>query len=320
MITAHALKAMRPDDWKDNCRIILNKPIEVTERRTMYLYRSKKDLEQKLISAVKDGKRCFVVSNSKSAVDTIEELIIQECGADIVRRKITSDNSRYPEEREFVLNVTIEFPKIQVLLCSPSLGTGIDITFPNGRREVDHVFGFFYPFINTHTDIDQQIARVRNPGEVSVWFDPTRFNYATDFQVIRDDLGRGYWVEAAVRGTGDDGKVIYDENHPLLLISTHVICSQRASKNNIVELFCRLRAANGWDVQFVERVKNTKAKKGAWNMAAKTVKDRGWQTRAYGAFSHAISSAVRFCGAADSTFPSHASNASEGSLASGPNI
>ena len=44
-----------------------------------------------------------------------------------------------------------------MLLGSPSIGTGIDITFPDGECRVDRVFGFFSPFVNTHTDIDQQL-------------------------------------------------------------------------------------------------------------------------------------------------------------------
>jgi hypothetical protein len=42
---------------------------------------------------------------------------------------------------------------------------------------IDCVYGFFEPFINTHTDIDQQLARVRNPGSVKVWFKPGRFDF-----------------------------------------------------------------------------------------------------------------------------------------------
>jgi hypothetical protein len=274
LITAHALKAFRPNDWKDDCRIIFNKPLDAAERRPLSLYKSRADLEQKLIAAVKEGKRCYLVSNSKKAVDTLEELIVRECGEGVARRKITSDNSRNPDEREFVLNIITELPKIQVLLCSPSLGTGIDITFPDGRREVDHVFGFFYSFINTHTDIDQQVSRVRNPGEVSLWFDHARYSYETNFDVIRDDLARGYWVENAVTGTDEDGRVRYDENHPLLLISAHVMCSQRASKSNLVELFRRLREASGWEIKFVDHVKMPKPRKSGWKEAEKSVKDR----------------------------------------------
>jgi len=143
MITAHVLKQLRPRDWESDCRIILNEPVDVTQRRTMRVYNSRTDLENQLVQAVKDGKRCFVASNSRKAVDTLEELILRRCGKDIKLRKITSDNSQKESERDFVLNIATQYLEIQVLLCSPSLGTGIDITFPNGEQKVDHVFGFF---------------------------------------------------------------------------------------------------------------------------------------------------------------------------------
>lgn len=272
LITAHALKSMRPGDWKDHCRIIFNKPIEPPERRTLLLFEQRDELEAKLVKAVEASKRCFVVSNSKKAIDTLEQIIVDKCGDAVKRRKITSDNSRHDDERKFVLNLTEKFLDIQVLLCSPSLGTGIDITFPNGEQKVDHVFGFFYPFVNTHTDIDQQIARVRNPGEVSVWFHKWPFKYETNFDVILDHLGRGYWVPSAMRGTDPEGRPLYNKDHALLLIWTHVICSRRSSKNKLLELFTNLRAANGWDLQVVTNRESDETS--GWDAAESAVWER----------------------------------------------
>ena len=114
-------------------------------------------------------------------------------------------------------NVCEEILEIQVLMCSPSLGTGIDITFPDpqcleesGLCKVDCVFGFFYPKVNTHTDMDQQLWRVRNPGQVKVWISPTRFQYASNFDVIRDDLARARVVPRAVTGYASDGLTNYN--------------------------------------------------------------------------------------------------------------
>lgn len=274
-ISAHGLRAFRPEDWKHHTRIIFNKPLEVEKRRTLRLYRARKDLEAKVVGAIKSGDRCFIVSNSKKAIDTLEQLLRDQCGKSVALRKITSENSRSPEERDFVGSITGEFLKIQVLLCSPSLGTGIDISFPNGSQEVDHVFGFFYPFINTHTDIDQQLARVRNPEAVSVWFDPTRYSYETSFEVIRDDLARGHWVESAIIGYDNDGRLQYDKDNPLLLIMSHIVCARRASQNRIVELFVRLRNANGWDVEVVTKQdgRTARQKKASdWLKASERVK------------------------------------------------
>jgi hypothetical protein len=137
-------------------------------------------------------------------------------------------------------------------LATPSIGTGIDITFPNSECRVDRVFGFFYPFVNTHTDIDQQLARVRNPGAIDVWISPATFDFTCNVEVIMDDLARAYTVRRAVRGRRSDGMVEYDRDDPLLMICAHVTALQRASKNRLVELFRALREANGWAVEWVD--------------------------------------------------------------------
>src|SRR5262249_15512449 len=137
------------------------------------------------------------------------------------------------------------------------------------KCEVDQVFGFFYPFVNAHTDIDQQISRVRNPGEIAVWFGGARFDYETAFGVVRDDLARGYTVPSAVNGIDPEtGRLTYSEEHPLLLIATHIVCAQRTSKNHLQRLFVELRNSNGWDVHF--RTKEKSQGKSVWQAAKKT--------------------------------------------------
>ena len=272
LITAHAIGSLRPKDWHNNCRLVINEPITDSGKRVLNLYQSKIDIENDLLNKIKDKKRCFVVSNSKKTIDSIYEMIARECGDQIRQRKITSDNSRNEVEKNFVINITDEILKIDVLLSSPSLGTGIDISFPNGECMVDCVFGFFHRHINTHADIDQQLSRVRNPGEVSVYFDPYGYKYETDFDIIRDHLARGYYVESAITGRSESGGITYDKNNPLLLIWSHVSCSQRSSKNNIVELFCRLRKLNGWEINEIKPMEKKRKTRSRLKEAASAIK------------------------------------------------
>lgn len=240
--------------------------------KTVTLFESEIALRENLIAAIKRGERCFVTCNSKKSVKVLAKVIKERCGPSIKLLAITSDNSRDVDEIEFVLNINDRFAKIQVLLCSPSLGTGIDIIC-----DVDGVYGFFYAKVNTHTDMDQQLARVRNPKSVKAWISPARFQYSSNFDVIRDDLARARYVPAAVKGyCADDGRTEYDPNHPLLMICTHVIASQRASKNRLIELFCELRRANGWTIEHdSSRVEGNKdrsnAEKAIWNEHAKAL-------------------------------------------------
>lgn len=252
LLTTHAMRTMLPRDWEAKCRIICNAPIISGENRKMRLHRDRKLLEMELIAAVRRGERCFVTTNSKEFALNAERMIRNECGEDVVLRVVTGENSQDEGVVKFVKNIRTEFLKVQVVLASPSLGTGIDITFPNGECKVDRVFGFFYPLVNTHTDIDQQLCRVRNPGAVDVWIDRATFNFTCNVEVIKDELARAYAVKRAVRGRRPDGMVDYDPNDPLLLICAHVTALERASKNRLVELFCKLRETNGWVIERVE--------------------------------------------------------------------
>lgn len=256
MLTSHVLRYLRQQDWRDNTSIVLNKPLLQKTQRKLQLYASEKALREELISCIQSGKRCFVASNSKKQIKVLAEILRKKCSSSLKMKVITSDNSHDAAEIEFVQNVCEEILKIQVLMCSPSLGTGIDITFTDpasledsGLCKVDCVFGFFYPKVNTHTDMDQQLWRVRNPGQVKVWISPVRFQYASNFDVIRDDLARARFVPRAVIGYASDGLTKYNPTDPLLLIHAHVVAAQRASKNNLIELFCDLRRSQGWGIE-----------------------------------------------------------------------
>jgi hypothetical protein len=231
--------------------------------RAVRLHGDRKFLEREVIAAIKRGERCFITSNSKDFIDTIHRMILTECGEGIVMRVITSDNSRDDATVRFLKNITTELLKVQVTAGTPSIGTGMDITFPGGACLVDRVFGFFFSFINTHTDIDQQLSQVRNPGAVDVWISPTTFRFTSNVDVIMDDLARAYVVKRAVRGRRPDGMVEYNRDDPLLLICAHVTALRRASMNRLVELFCELRKHNGWTIEHVSETAETSPFKAA---------------------------------------------------------
>lgn len=256
LLTAHALRAFRARDWDHDTRIIYNRPVTPKARRTLQLYEREADLRDDLLDAIARGDRCFVACNSKRTVNVLAQIIGKRLGARVKMQVITSDNSGGVEEVDFVGNIVDRFLTIQVLICSPSLGTGIDITFPDPLGEadgglcmVDCVYGFFSANVNTHTDMDQQLCRVRNPKAVKVWISPAPFQYSTNFDVIRDDLARARFVPRAVEGYSEDGQTTYRAEHPQLMIYSHVVASQRSSKNRLIGAFCELRKKHGWDIE-----------------------------------------------------------------------
>lgn len=58
----------------------------------------------------------------------------------------------------------------------------------NDAQEIDTVFGFFVSRVNTHFDMDQQLARVRHPMALKVWVTPERFHFETDPSSIEAEV------------------------------------------------------------------------------------------------------------------------------------
>jgi hypothetical protein len=148
---------------------------------------------------------------------------------------------------------------------SPTIGTGVDITFPNNEEHIDCVYGFFESSINTHFDIDQQLYRVRHPKEVKVWINPKTFRN----KVGKSSIRRQVYEENSVPGLRYEidvnGVQLPDNNdirHPFQEVITEVIAVRRLSMNNLRKNFINHRKNTGWIVNFITK-DEVQAKKGS---------------------------------------------------------
>ena len=220
----------------------------------MSLYEDKAHLIQILRDHVAAGKRCFVCANSKAMVRRLTHMLADEFGSDKKLKTITSDNSQTSEAQDFLLGLPATCLEYDCILVSPAVGTGVDITFPNGESKIDTVLGFFGARVNTHFDIDQQLCRVRHPGSVHVWVSPEKFSFSTYPQVIRTELVRTANLNFRKVGYEEDGTPKYsDADRMYATIFGEVIALRRGSKNNFLENFCNLRRRSGWDIVTVPR-------------------------------------------------------------------
>ena len=226
----------------------------VENQRPINIHPTSNQLIHHLKQNVIDGKQIFVSSNSKAKIKTLEKSILDlasKLGRNIPMITVTSENSKTKEVQKFITNVKSEIKNYQVILSSPSLGTGIDITFDNNADEIDCVYGLYENRINTHTEIDQQLGRVRNPKEVHVWISPRWFNFETEFEVIKDDyLKNNYLVNfynqhetASLSGLTSSRNV-----SPFLMMATLITVYQRASKNNLKAHFIHYKKSQGWQI------------------------------------------------------------------------
>lgn len=165
-------------------------------------------------------------------------------------KTITSENSQHEDTQKFIKQIKSEILKLDVTLSSPSLGTGIDITFDGDEQKIDCVYGFFENLINSHFEIDQQIARVRHPGSVHVWVSPSTFKFETDFGVVRDDYLHDQMIDLSVTGRHSQTGLPVGGIDPFFIMAAMITTIQRASKNKLKRNFIDYKERNGWTVQY----------------------------------------------------------------------
>lgn len=215
------------------------------------IYENQMQLVEHMQRSILDGKRVFVTSNSKEKIKTLAktiEKLICDHDLNISIRTITSDNSQQEETQNFIKQIKSEILKCDVTLSSPSLGTGIDITFDGGEQKIDCVYGFFENLINSHFEIDQQLARVRNPGSVHVWVSPSTFKFETDFGVVRDDYLHDQMLDISYSGNYRHAHLPESGINPFYIMAAMITTVQRASKNNLKRNFIEYKERNGWSI------------------------------------------------------------------------
>lgn len=241
-----------PLDSKNNrLWLIINEYVE--KNLPIEVYSSKEDLIGRLVEDVSEGRKLFVASNSKRLIESLYSVIENDFGAGIAM-VVTSSNSRSQDVQELIKDFKEIYEKCDVFLCSPSLGTGIDVSFNDEEQVVDCCYGFFESLINTHLDIDQQIRRVRHPKQVRIWISPRKFNFETEFGVIKHQL----LVDKVIANTfvGFDPvsrQELYNEDDKFLTLATHIVSDQRRSQNNLKKNFIDYKKRTGWNPLLIEK-------------------------------------------------------------------
>ena len=215
----------------------------------MHLYPNPTQLLDYMISIVGIGGKQFIACNSKDRAKTIRRLLLKRYGDRIRIRIITSDNSTTEEGRRFIATIQKTSAEYDVLIVSPSVGTGVDINIPDELPQFTHVFGFFDAAVTTHFEMDQQLARVRNMRDQHVWVSPAHLYLEYEVDAVRQSiLSRGELPEV-LRGYDWDGRPQYDEDDKLIEVYAQVKSMRHASLNNVREHFIELKKREGWDVR-----------------------------------------------------------------------
>jgi len=253
-LTVNTLYRMLTSEQKLDVSVIINEYRETS--RKIEIYKTNNHLIGDISNSLKKGERLFICSNSKSKVNDLVSGLTKEF-PDKKVIGITSDNSQKTEIQELIRDINEEILNYDAIVVSPSIGTGVDITFKNDEQLVDTVYGIFEAQINTHFDIDQQISRVRNPKHVRVWISPKVFRFETDPNAISREIIESEKSNRRVIGIDRNGRKIYDDyDNDYLQLYVDVVSAFRGSINHLKENFIKMKKKFGWTVIEKDRDKD----------------------------------------------------------------
>lgn len=219
--------------------------------KTLEVYRRRNHLLSDLMNQARSGRRCYVVSNSKKEIDKISKAISIEL-PEVKTLTITADTVEISrsEVGEFIRNPLVEALQYQLILSSPSLSSGVDLTFPGKVPFYDFVYGVFEYGSTNHFECDQQLARVRNPGETKVYISPLTMDLEDNPDVIIGDLER---ADAFAYLTSDFDAVSRSiPDDPLFHLTVSLEARKRASKNDLKGNFLRYKKQLGFEIAYTE--------------------------------------------------------------------
>ena len=182
-VTVDFFRAMRPPG---EVPFIIKNDYKETGR-TVYLYEGDNNsaLVAKIFTALMLGLKIMVVSDSKKFIKKLEAAMtvkvfdnqplfgtngqLDSKSENKLRIwSIHAENSGSEENVAFIRDISEEVKKVDVLLASPSLGTGVDI--PN--YHFDAVFGAFHAVSQTATECAQFLHRYRPQVPLHIWVAP----------------------------------------------------------------------------------------------------------------------------------------------------
>lgn len=119
---------------------------------------SRAHLKAQLFECLGRGERIAFASNSKAEVERTANEIVEHF-PQLKLRVITQDNSTEPDTADFLDHIDERVSELDVLLYSPTIGTGVSIQ----SRHFHRIFLCGVPATTLASDLYQQQGRVRNP-------------------------------------------------------------------------------------------------------------------------------------------------------------
>jgi hypothetical protein len=240
------------------------------DRGQLLIFQEKDALINQALTLIQADEGLVVVPISSKAKAAALAQLVKDTAPTKRVMVISSENSYDADIQDFIKNINQRLSDYDVLIYTPSLGTGVDITVP-----VRAVCGQFDGRHLSALEYLQMLGRCRHTQHTCVYVDPIHAKKLTDWQKIYTLHYRNALHTAAVCEFTDDGvfqEVISDTHESLLKLTS--MC--QAHKNQIINdqfsFFVTFAKASGYSVHIDET--SAPDLKAALKAAKKAVKER----------------------------------------------
>jgi hypothetical protein len=217
---------------------------KVAEGKKLFVYESKDHLLEEVMQQVLAKDKRYIYANSKEQVKAIGTAIEQERerkhynGSVLV---VHADVTKDEDVKTALKDINAVVPNLDVLIASPTLGTGFDIK--SNAHQFDKTIGFLSSRVGTAEEGHQGLNRARDVQEFHVYIDPAERSEPTDSNYIQNKL-----IEEVSSET-------------MKLLALDPTTGEFTTKNTVYEwLYCQVKAKNNhsynrYKARFIELAK-----------------------------------------------------------------
>lgn len=237
--------------------VVYKNTYQIGQGKKIFLFENKAHLCEETLQDFMTGKRRYVYANSKEEIKKLANMLRLE-----VERKhceprtlvVHAESVNQDPEISRILNdIKTEVTNIDIIMASPTLGTGFDIPKFGDKGDFGHQFdatvGILNSRVGTAEEGHQGLNRARNVDTFFVYVDPAQRSEPTDPAFIHEKLINEVSAETmqALDINPETGELM-SHNELYEWLFCEVKAKQNVSSNDYRARFVNLAIQSGYEV------------------------------------------------------------------------
>ena len=230
---------------------------QIAQGKKLFVYESKDHLLEEVMQQIMAKGKRYIYANSKEQVKAIGTAIEQEKerkhydGSVLV---VHADVTGTEEVKKALEDINAIVPGLDVLIASPTLGTGFDIK--SSAHQFDKTIGFLSSQVGTAEEGHQGLNRARDVQEFHVYLDNAERSEPTDPVYIQNKLVEEVSAETMKYLAIDPSTGKYASRNPLYeWLFSKIKAKQNESFNRYKARFIELAEKGGYKIIHVAKQK-----------------------------------------------------------------